>query len=159
MVIIAALISVIGVLAGIYFGLSQFNQQQESNRKQKYWEEQFTIYKEACEAAAAIAVAATMKEVETDRKNFWTLYWGRMSLIENQQVETAMANYGRQLELCEKGAAEPSSLKELSYKVAHSCRDSLKDTWRPVDIGTLKERDFNDKKIESKDEQIKLKPD
>ena len=139
--ITAALITVAGVITTVCLGLYQFTKQQESNRKQKYWDEQFTIYNEACETTAAIAVTSTLEESKTDRKKFWSLYWGKMSLIENQDVETAMYNYGVQLELCENGKAELSSLQSLSYKVAHSCRDSLKETWSPVNIGILKNRE------------------
>jgi hypothetical protein len=146
--IIAASISVVGVFVGIYVGLQQFKKQQDYNRdqlkvqseqelKRKYWEEQIAIYKEACDAVATIASAVRMEEVQAQCKTFWRLYWGRMSLIENQAVAAAMISYGKQLKRCEKGEAEPSSLEVLAWDVANSCRESLKETWNPVGIETL----------------------
>ena len=136
--IIAALISVAGVFGGIYFGFRQFKKQQETNRDQVYWAKQFDAYKEACDAAGAIASAATIDDVAAEREAFERLYWGVMCVIEHENVESAMYAFYQQLKTCEQRRAQPSSLKAFAYGLAHECRKSLQTTWRPDNIGELK---------------------
>jgi len=47
-------------------------------------------YKEACDAAGAIASAATIDDVAAEREAFKRLYWGVMCVIEHENVESAM---------------------------------------------------------------------
>lgn len=140
-------------VAGVLIGAQQFKKQQEFDRhalaaqslrdyetrqqelKKEYWEEQIEIYKEAGNAAAAIATAKTLEEVEEERKKFWRLYWGIMSLIEHSEVEKAMKAFGDQLLVWENSKTKPASLETLSYRIAHCSRKSLQKTWSPVDIG------------------------
>jgi len=87
--VFTVLIAVIGTLVSI----QQFNRSQESNTKQytlqqkeqsdrdlaareqeskkKYWEEQNQTYKEACDAAATVAIADSLGEVRHHRQCRW----------------------------------------------------------------------------------------
>ncbi len=111
----------------------------EQESKKRYWEEQNQIYKEACDAAATIATANSLDEVGKERKNFWRLYWGIMSLVEHREVEGAMIDFGEKLGQWELTRSKPGGIKNYSYRIAHCCRKSLQKTWSPVDIGGLKD--------------------
>jgi hypothetical protein len=146
--VITALVAVVGVLIGIY----QFNTQQASAQiqlqtqaklefetrqaelKRRYWEEQVTIYRDATQTAAAIAISESLDEVREERRNFWTLYWGEMSLLEHREVEQAMVAFGKQLAAWEASQEKPELIENYAFDIAHCCRKSLLKTWSPVDM-------------------------
>ncbi|MGH7391506.1 MAG: hypothetical protein ACREM3_18905 [Candidatus Rokuibacteriota bacterium] len=130
---------------GIFLGVIQYGRTQQEEFRKRYWDVQFTLYSEATEAAAAIANARQLSDVEKERRRFWQLYWGVLSAIEHPEVEAAMKRFGTVLAECEGGrkdscpsplpGAARSPLRSASYNLAHCVRASLARTWRPVDIG------------------------
>jgi hypothetical protein len=164
--VFTVLIAAVGVIVSIQqfnkqqaISTNQYSQQQEFNREQlreqsnrdfaareqeskkRYWEEQNLIYKEACDAAATIAAADSLEEAKEERKEFRRLYWGIMSLVENRSVEGAMINFGRGLDEWELTRVKPEDMASRAYTIAHCCRKSLQQTWSPVNIGDLKDKD------------------
>ena len=94
------------VLAGIY----QYSHSKEQEFRRAFWEKQFGLYNEVTEFAAKIAAADDLKSVENERLSFWHLYWGRMSIVENQAVFDAMVAFGGALKESERsGYASPPS--------------------------------------------------
>lgn len=149
--------TVLIAVLGVFVSIDQFNKQQEHNRlqleeqskrdfatreqesKKNYWEEQNKTYKDAIDAAATIAGADSLESVKEERKKFWRLYWGIMSLVENRSVEGAMKDFGDSLEKWEMTQEKPLGMERLVYAIAHCGRKSLQNTWSPVDIGDLAE--------------------
>lgn len=150
--VVTVLIAVIGVVLSVqqYSEQQRFNRDQmqdQSNRdfaareqesKKRYWEEQNQIYKEACDAAAIIAAGNSLEEIKGERKKFWRLYWGIMSLVENRSVEGAMVDFGRALDEWELTGVKRDDIAKRALTIAHCCRKSLQNTWSPVEIGDLK---------------------
>ncbi len=146
----AALLTVLITVISLCVGVYQFTRSQEANRKQltqqaaqeeaarkeqlkrAYWEEQKKIYEEASNYAAVIANANSLKDVVRERGGFWVLYWGKMSLLEHTEVESAMVEFGEALKQWETTAKKPQAIENLSYRLAHCMRQSLSETWSPV---------------------------
>jgi hypothetical protein len=137
--------AVIAVVAAAW----QYRNSKREEFRKRFWEEQYALYSKAVNAAAAIAVGSDLDSTDRAREEFWRLYWGALSMIEDPEVEGAMINFGRTLSECE--AAErlaeraasgdtPTELRVAAYKLAHSMRESLSRTWQPVDLGKLKDR-------------------
>lgn len=124
-------------LATVAIGAFQYLSTRQNEFRKTFWAEQLGMYRKVCSAAAAIAIASNIDSVKTERKVFWNLYWGELSIIEHPEVKDAMAEYGTQLNLVEAYRAAPASLKLLSFDLARACRLSLAKTWNPVDIGDL----------------------
>jgi uncharacterized protein HemX len=96
-----AVFTAIVTAVSVGVGLFQFNQQQQATARREeagraeelrktYWQEQKRAYDQAANAAATIANADSLKDVPKEVQQFWTLYWGGMSLIESHEVERAM---------------------------------------------------------------------
>lgn len=130
-----AVVALLTVIAGVY----QYVLVTNNGFRKTIWTEQYALYQEACSAAAEISMASTIREVEKARREFWYLYWGKLSILEHPNVKKAMVDYGNQLYLVQDGKSAPSSLRLLSYTLARECRKSLKETWNPADIGDLQE--------------------
>jgi hypothetical protein len=96
--------------------------------KQPFLSKRLDLYSEATSCAAAIAVGEDKAEIAAAKEKFWDLYWGPMALVEDRQVESAMVAFGRAL-----GNPDQRDLLKLSaLQLAHSCRDSLAESWQVV---------------------------
>jgi hypothetical protein len=133
--IVTTILAILAVVSGVL----QYRATTNNDFKKTFWKEQVTLYQEVCAAAAAIAMSSDLKDSENDRRGFWRLYWGKLSIIEHPEVRDAMVAYGRQLYEVEYNNSKPHSLRQLSYHLARSCRSSLKKTWNPVDLGDIDE--------------------
>jgi hypothetical protein len=123
---------VTAIVAIVQYGLTK-----RSEFRKRFWEEQLEIYRRTCVAASSIATAKMIAEVEKERKAFWCLYWGELSILESKAVKAAMEAFGAQLRIVQAEKASPNSLEQLSYQLARACRESLGKTWDPVGIDDL----------------------
>lgn len=142
---------VLSVVVGVVLSIQSFNAAREKEAVARMAE----VRKEALEAAApllqlrqkyyletirAAQVLATpdthspeqLKQAET---RFWELYWGELSLVEDEQVEKAMMEMGRALA----GKQPLSQRRTASYRLAHALRGSLLESWQvgPERVGRL----------------------
>jgi hypothetical protein len=49
---------------------------------------------------------------------FWELYYGPLALVDDENVEVAMVEFGR----CVQGDCVPDKMKGLSLALAQACR-------------------------------------
>lgn len=152
--VVAKYVSLIVLLVGIGIPLYQYvhtlkKEQQEredkraneANQRNKeieaalrearkpFLERQQSLYFEATAAASKLATLDKGAERDTARKRFYHLFWGELSVVEDELVEKAMVRFRNTLELYENGQASKSDLDQMSLTLAHSCRDSLARGW------------------------------
>jgi len=130
------MMTVITISIGIY----QYWDKRKQDYRRQIWEEQKQLYFQATKAASRIALFETLDNSLEDRKIFWTLYYGQLAILENRAVELAMKNYGDLLEDMETGTIDysKSMLQNMSLNLAIACRNSLKETWKPITLDDLK---------------------
>jgi hypothetical protein len=81
--------------ASILIGLSQFNKQQseasELEFNRNFWQTQNRIYGEVCRNAGVMAASVDDSDLfEKDKRNFLSLYYGEIVLVEDSKVDSAM---------------------------------------------------------------------
>src|SRR5262245_14309481 len=137
------------IAAGAFvFGIIQYTLTRREQFRREFWDQQFALYQEAAGAAAEIAMAPHVDSVKAARQKFWVLYWGKLSMVEHNEVERAMVAFGAKLSKCEAGAdttcftrlagAERTELRRLAFEVAHCAQLSLAKTWQPVDLNNIR---------------------
>jgi hypothetical protein len=141
---LAPLITIFVAAIPVTVGLTQYYITRQTEFRKRFWEEQLVLYREATEAAAEIAIAPDLASAHTAREKFWKLYWGKLSMVEDQGVEKAMISFGAALGACESenekmcfGIGEgttPTALRKAAYTLAHCARFSLAMTWNPAGI-------------------------
>ncbi len=143
------IIKAIGALVaifGVFFGIYQYNQSRikdkqasiESKKKQQY-----EHYIKATNIASRFAQASTKQEADETRKQFWGIYNGELSIVEDENVKQAMMNFGGAVERWEKyntpssdfsppsifeledSKGEPLTFSQLAYQLSQACRQSL----------------------------------
>lgn len=125
--------------------------------RKAFWEKQFDLYGRATRAASLIAIADDVEKVKNERTEFWSLYWGELSTIENANVLGAMVDFGKRLQALEhpgsvqltkiensealhESNGQATDLRLLSCHLAIACRESLDETWKPTQIDDLKKK-------------------
>jgi hypothetical protein len=134
------LIAAIPISAGIF----QYYTTRQTEFRKQFWEEQINLYKQAADAASEIAMAPSLEASTSARKTFWRLYWAKLSILEDKEVEQAMISFGARLGECESGKGAPcfgvqdgsakTDLRLRSYHLAHCLRFSLLETWNPAKL-------------------------
>jgi len=123
-VVVPWVLSILTASVGVY----QFTVQQGQANRRPFLEQQLAICVEASDTAARLATETDPKEWERARGAFWRLYWGRLALVEDREVESAMIDFGRQLSA--KGATLPrDDLQNPSIELAHSARNLILRSW------------------------------
>lgn len=133
---IRTITAIVGVLS-LLFGIIQYGLTKRGEFRKRFWEEQLSVYRRVCVAAASLATAKKISEVELERVEFWRLFWGELAILEHGNVKNAMEDFGAQLTKVQENEASPDSLKQLSYRLARACRKSLEETWDPVGLDDL----------------------
>jgi len=86
------------VIAGIaiLMGSLQFNATKEEEFKKRFWEERVKLYTEAISVAASLAMGGYLpdNEIVDGLNSFWRLYWGKLAMVEHQEVSKAMIALG-----------------------------------------------------------------
>ena len=122
-------------------GIWQFSAQQSQANRRPFLEQQLAIGVEITETAARLATETDPVKWTEDRATFWRLYWGRLALVEDREVESSMVQMG---ELIPKGPitanALPTSQLEIpAYELSHAVRGLILESWN-VDLPPLKGR-------------------
>jgi len=119
-------------------GIWQFTSQQQQANRKPFLEKQLELSFQATETAGELSSETDPAKWEQARIRFWKLYWGPLSLVENQAVEAAMVELGRMV------PAEPVPSPKLpmtalgvpSYRLVHAVRDLVLTSWN-VDLPPL----------------------
>jgi len=148
-----AMIAVIGVLAGLHqfqTGRADSERQQQEAQAQRdadvkrlrevelqapFWERRLTLYFDAAAAAGTLASAPPGPARTAAEARFWQLYNGPLAIVEDDAVEGAMVSFGKCLSGEEQCTRD--TLVRRSLALAHSCRQSIGETWR-LGLGELK---------------------
>src|SRR5215470_16265347 len=125
---IGAVVALGGLALGIANYLATARRDAETRSleaRKQYLTRQLDLYTDATRAAAKLATAPKdSPEYDKARARFWELYWGELSMVENQGVEAAMKQMGD----CLNGRCDAcSNLSRCSLDLAPACRRSLVD--------------------------------
>ncbi|HUR98394.1 MAG TPA: hypothetical protein VMZ26_10055 [Pyrinomonadaceae bacterium] len=138
------LLKVVGALvgvAGVVFGIYQYNARKDETKEARKYQQ----YIKATGIAAGFAQATTKQEALEKRRQFWEVYNGELSIVEDERVKKAMMNFGGAIrewdkynsgdsdfsapsmfELEEKDG-KPQTFDQLAYELSQACRQSLEE--------------------------------
>ena len=132
--IVGVALTFIGIVAGLY----QFSRTQAINAAKPFLEKKLQWCEEAVDAASGIAVYGRDSTTPADKTGstsrrvdrFWSLYWGAMGMVENENIEKAMVAFGNGLKGLEGAAPDTDGSRALA--IAHACRAEMGRDWSPV---------------------------
>jgi len=136
----------IAIIAGIwatYYAYKKQNDDKAAQEKERtlqtarefrksFYEKQLQYYAEAAEATATLATEATDDEDYIKaRKNFYRLFWGRLSIVEDSSVEAKMVLFERLLSRyeCKTDSVSQRDLQLGSLNLAHAASRYTINVW------------------------------
>jgi hypothetical protein len=149
---VSTLILVTGAIVGLlqYLDHSRLERvQRQKDLNTLLYKSQMDLYLNATDITAKFSQSTTSLEAETARKEFWQLYYGKLSIVENDKVKEAMIDFGRGVKIWEGVANSPDSFiapaklvlpepefkdigrtfKDLSYSLSQRCRAHLNSSF------------------------------
>jgi hypothetical protein len=139
--IVAAIISA----ATLGFGIYQYVVKPRRDAGESLYKAKQELYNKAMESTSAFANATTQADADTARKQFWELYYGKLSAVENEEVKKAMQTFGGALKQWEdfndpsdftkpaefqyvpEGETHSVGFTDLSYRLTQACSRDLKN--------------------------------
>src|SRR5215831_10409766 len=69
--------------------LARSNEAREQEFRKPFWEKQLQLYFDATEAASTMATSKDARKRELATEKFWSLYWGPLAVVEDAGLEEA----------------------------------------------------------------------
>jgi len=132
--IFTPVLSVIGILVGIW----QFTSGQRHNEamefKRKVWNEQMHAYMETGELVAQIVNTNVQDTTTYDslKYEFKKRYWGKMVLFQDSLVEKHMIKFSAEIEDYQSGWSNQNEIKIRGYELLKECKNSLQSSWKEL---------------------------
>ncbi len=124
------------VFVGFIFAVLKFAQEKKREFQKRFFEEQLKIYSEAVDYASVISLFDKGEdEYKNAAKNFKRLFWGKMCIVEDAEVEGEMEKFNNLLDEydAEDNLAKCELIREnlqlAGLVLAHTCRNSSLHTW------------------------------
>jgi len=130
----------IGAIFVFLVGLFQYRNTQEDDFRRSFWQNRYDAYKELVNSASGCVNAPDDTARIAAAAEFWTAYWGHITLVEDHHVYKAMREFGMTLDR----AIFPDSvgiLRHKAYSLGQACRTSLQETWAPVPLEAIRKMD------------------
>jgi hypothetical protein len=134
---VAKWVTILATAGGLCWSVASGLQSHAINARRPFLDLQLKLYQEATKTASILATSADPKELQAAEARFWQLYWGELGLVENGGitsenggVEGAMVRFGDEFL---KRAQDRSLLARLALDLAHTCRNSLAQSWDVLD--------------------------
>lgn len=119
------------------FGIWKFLAEQSQSNKVLFLRKQLDTALEVSRIAAKLATSCDRSEWKEARKQFWEIYWGPLSLLENKKVEAAMVTFGRLIPNGPDVALPAIPLQSPSYQLALALREMVLQSWGIEALGEL----------------------
>jgi hypothetical protein len=100
-------------------------EQRQAAARQPYLDRQLQLYTEAGRSAATLASSSDPKALADARERFWQLYFGDLAMVEDQDVDSAMKEFGDALA----NHASQGDLQMCSLRLSHRLRRSIETAW------------------------------
>ena len=135
------IIGAVCAVAGVVFGIYQYSERKDETKEARKYQH----YIKATGIAAGFAQASSKEEAMEKRRQFWEIYNGELSLVEDENVKQAMMNFGgaiREWDKYNSGASDfsapsmfeleekngkPQTFDQLAYELSQACRQSLEE--------------------------------
>jgi len=139
--IVTPILTIVGVLVGVWKFTAEQAQQTElmvrSNAiefERNLWKQQLDTYAKIADIVGRIASnAEDLKALAELVKEFQSLYWGAMILVEDESVEAAMIAFNQEIQDFKSGWSNSNRLKTRALQLIEICRNSSRRTWNEID--------------------------
>jgi hypothetical protein len=96
----------------------------------EYWNKKFSLFVETSEAASQMATTESPEEFKTARAKFWELFYGRLSLVEGDEVKHAMEKFAAQIPSGDPKTLPVEALQQPAYRLTLELKKELSTSWK-----------------------------
>jgi hypothetical protein len=121
-----------GTIGTIYFQFTNFQIAAAEQYKKQFWEKQLDFFSEACQTTGALTYApVNSPEFKQAHAKFEELYWGRLAIVESDDVASQMVAFRDALNSLvsaksdDEQAKAREKLQDISLDLAHKCRGTV----------------------------------
>lgn len=121
--------------AGLVIGVLQYQHQQAHNDALEYrrviWNKRLATYEElGAVAAQLVSALPDTARFDTLTTRFRELYWGKLPLLDDARVDTALKTFNDEVLDFKEGELDATQLKTKGFQLMKACQRSLHDSWK-----------------------------
>ena len=134
--IIGAVVTVAGVLIGIYQYSDQKAHNDELEFRRKMWEKRADAYSDIGNIVASIVTNNVDTSLQRLNTEFLKRYWGTLVLVEDSLVEQSMIKFKNEVNDKLKGYIDINDTNRLrlaGYDLMKTCQKSLNTSWKSLE--------------------------
>jgi len=126
-------LTLIGLIIGAFWAFYTYTDTKEKEFYTQYWHTKLELFLETSGAASEMATTSSVDDFNKSRAKYWELYYGRLSLVEGEQVKGAMQAFSSNVP---KEPIDPAndlpmkSLQQPAYRLTIALKKELGEAWR-----------------------------
>ena len=126
--VISKLVGIAALVFSALYGVLHYVNDAERESQKPFLDQRLALYLETNETVATITTSNDQKKVQDAKAQFWTLYWGRMAVVENQEVQDAMDSVAS----CLRRKCTQKEVRVVLPPLIKASRTSIRESWQVV---------------------------
>jgi hypothetical protein len=127
--ILAALIALLGVLVAQLVATYWNYKKSDQDRKQPFLNVQLNVCVKVADNVGIIVGSSDDEKRKLAIDEFWRLYWGELSLVEDRNVEEKMVNFAEVIQKLEKNDVDLLHLRKYALELSDALRALILASW------------------------------
>lgn len=126
---IDALSKLVGIAALVFsalYGVLHYVNDAERESQKPFLDQRLAIYLETNQTLATLTTTNDPKKLRDAKAQFWTLYWGRMAIVENKNVQNTMDK----IAACLRRKCSQKDVREFLSPLIQASRTSIRESWK-----------------------------
>lgn len=95
-----------------------------------YWNNKLELFLETSQAASKMATTKSIDEFRLARSKYWELFYGRLSLVEGDEVKKAMQFFSGQVPSGNEPDLPCEELEQPAYRLTIALKKELLRSWK-----------------------------
>lgn len=127
------ILTLCSILLGSVWAYITYTDTKEKEFYTTYWNKKLELFLETSNAASNMATTTSYKKFNESRETFWNLFYGRLSLVEGDDVKLAMEEFSK---LVPKADIDSTShlpmglMQQPAYRLTIKLKEELGKAWR-----------------------------
>ncbi len=140
--VVAAFASVFVAVIVACTGIWQYGDKKKQSNREPFNKAQMEYCLRACDAVGHMISENNPRKWQVARVEFWALYWGPLAVVEDRNVEAAMAQMRElvpapELPIPQTVPINDQEFRRRSLQLSHTVRNLILRSWDVQELGKL----------------------
>lgn len=123
-------LALIGALIGAGWTYRTYVETKEREFYEPFWTRKMELFLNVSQHASTMATATKLEDFVAARAAYWELFYGRLSMVEGEEVKQAMIQFSQLIPKGEPATLPVESLEQPAYRLTLALKKELGESWK-----------------------------